>query len=183
MTRRNRRRIHGTAGKIGCFGKLLIVFAAGFALVFGMNRFENWQERREENRHLRNLAEAESELRAFAREHLPELQRVIHSFESEIERREAMLEQLATDMRRLNREPGEDPDYRRWSEAVREMHGELSLLKDKRTDAFLAFRKFELNPDSADDAEARAQRFRLAQDAANEGRDTFERLLREAGGG
>lgn len=35
----------------------------------------------------------------------------------------------------------------------------------------------------ADDAEARAQRFRMARDAANEGRETFERLLREATGG
>ncbi|MCC5807919.1 MAG: hypothetical protein JJU00_16450 [Opitutales bacterium] len=182
MTARQRRRIYGTAGKIGCFGKLLIFIVAGAALIVGMNRFGSWQERREEQRHQRNLAEAEGDLRAFAQEHLPELQRVIHSFEGEIERREAMLERLADDMRRLNREPGADPDYRRWSDAVRKMHEELSLLREKRADAFLAFRKFELNPDSSDDAEARAQRFRLAQDAANEGRETFERLLREAGG-
>lgn len=182
MRARHRKRIYGTGGRIGCLGKLLIFVVAGVALIVGMNRFGNWQEHREEQRHLRNLAEAEGELRAFAQEHLPELQRVIHSFEGEIERREVMLERLADDMRRLNREPGADPDYRRWSDAVRKMHEELSLLREKRTDAFLAFRKFELNPDSSDDAEARAQRFRLAQDAANEGRETFERLLREAGG-
>ncbi len=183
MSTRHRRRIYRTAGRIGCFGKLLIVFGAGIALLLGKGLFDDWQERREQERHLRNLAEAEGELRAFAQEHLPELQRVIHGFESEIERREAMLGQLAEDMRRLNREPREDPDYRRWSAAVQKMHEELDLLIEKRTDAFLAFRKFELNPDSTDDAEARAQRFRLAQDAAKEGREIFERLLREAGGG
>ena len=177
---RENRRFAKRSGKIGCFTKLAIVVIALIAFFFARGWVNDWRDAREEHRALQNLADADQDLRAFAEEHLPALQRVVNDFEDEIARRESMLDTLRTEMRRLNRDPDSDPDYRRWSHAVDEMRGELAQLRERRADAYLAFRKFELNPDSADDAEARNRRFQLAQSAATEGRAAFERLIREA---
>ncbi len=176
----NRPSLSSNHGKIGCFTKLALAIVGLIGFFFIRGQLSEWREGRHEVRRLENLAEAEHELRSFAGDHLPELQRVITDFEDEIARRETMLDALHKDMRRLNRDPNKDPDIRRWKEAIEKMHQELRQLYENRADAYLAFRKFELNPESLDDAEARTRRFERARSAATEGRKTFERLLREA---
>ena len=164
----------------GCLGGCLIVIGVIVALFIGAPIIMAFLEHQEEQRQQQVRDATDSELRVFAEDHLPNLQRVIYDIQGEIDRRTELNNRLAEDIRRLGREPYSDDDWSRWDNAINAMQQQLADLKDKRIDAFLAYRKFELNPDSADDARAREERFRIAQQAADEGRATFEQLLRDA---
>lgn len=166
-----------SSGGWGC--GVLIAIALLVALV-GSWREES-RKAREVEEAARKAEQVERDLRTFAGQHLPELQQVIDEIGEEIATRQAKLDELAAEFRRLQVSPDTDPDYVRWSTAVYRLQLRLEELKAERRDAYLALKKYELSPDLTTDARIdRERRLEKARAAARDGRKLFEELIRKA---
>ncbi len=93
-------------------------------------------------------AQDESQFSLFAHANIPEVERLIDDLSLQIVDRKARLDDLAGALKLAQRQPGNDAEYRRWSQTVAELEGELRKVKDLRTDTFVQWRKLLLSPDA-----------------------------------
>lgn len=117
--------------------------------------------------------ELNAQIEVVMKEHAPELHDAITRIDQEWRAREARCEQLAQNLKKLNRDPGTDGDLQRWRQAIGEMKGHLADLRKKREDAYLAFKKFELAPTGKEDYD---RRLRLAKAAAADSQEYHKKM-------
>ncbi len=144
---------------------LLAVMLAGCRLEPSLEEKRKRAAEREKQRQ----AQLQEDLRNFAQEEVPQLQKVMDELTEELERRNKSLQELGRELQRFGDSPQEDPDWRRWNKAVYELRKVLDRLGDHRKQAYLAYRKFQLSSGSnvqfqarVQDAEQEAARIRAA---------------------
>jgi DNA repair exonuclease SbcCD ATPase subunit len=89
-------------------------------------------------------SELEKDLVKFARENIPELQKLIDEIYASIEDRNTRIEKLQAVLIRLDEEPDKDEDYLRWRKGVETLKADAKSLCEERKNAFKAFKKYEI---------------------------------------
>ena len=160
----------GIEGAKGCAYLLFVLFCVllvwGIAdninkSIFGDPEAERVAEQRryrEERQAIQKMADQKKEtetaieIAKFAQENIPQLNALLSEIEQELGKREASLQNLATVFRSVGREPSDDKDFKRWSDAIEGIKKSRQQLIDQRVEAFLAFKKAELAPTNTDRA-------------------------------
>lgn len=96
----------------------------------------------------------------------------------EIDRRQAKLDQLAADLKKLNRWSSWDPDYTRWSTQIATLRSKRTSILEVMKDAFIAFRKTQLSP-GPDSSRAFDELLEKARASAATSGDSYREALKE----
>lgn len=115
----------------------------------------------------------DQELAEYARQEVPELQELIDTISTEIADRKKRLDELKEVLAKVNKDPESDEDYKRWSDAIRDMEKAKEDLLAARDELYVAFRKYELAPSGT-------QSRREAIEDAKAAVDVTNRIFREA---
>lgn len=106
---------------------------------------------------LRKQQAIDEELAECARQEVPELQELIDTISSEIADRKKRLDELKKVLAKVNKDPESDEEYKRWSDAIREMEKTKEDLLATRDELYLAFRKYELAPSETHESSERRE--------------------------
>ncbi|GEM_PF-4572709 len=139
----------------GCFGKLVGCSGLIGAVIAGLmliGMFTDWNEEREldkaEQAQAEKTAELQEDLDAFSRSHAPEMRQALDSLVQLEALTQARLDELRRVLEGLGRVAETDPDFQNWQESLTKLHSDQEQLRNDIQDAFLAYRKYQLSPDS-----------------------------------
>lgn len=136
----------------GCFGKgcgcMVTVPVLITVLIIAAALVSWYRAERTERERMVHADATEDRMQQFAESHAPEILTGFKVYDQAIMDLAGRCTELRNDLTALGRVPTADPDYRSWQEQLESIQDNKASLRKDLEEAYLAYRKYQLSPDS-----------------------------------